>query len=278
MDVVDDVAEVNGLLDAVRKAYGYDFTGYSRDTICRRLGRHLVKMGLPSVARLRRLVLSDGAAFGRLLDDLTIQVTEMFRDPEFYVALRRSVAPFLRTYPSLRIWIAGCASGEEAHSAAIVLHEEGLLERTLIYATDVNPTVVRRAREGIYPADRVRVYAENYRAAGGGGSFTSYFNAAHGYAAVVPWMAQRVHFAEHNLVCDEVFGEMNAIMCRNVLIYFNPELQDHALGVIGRSLVPGGFLCLGSREGLRSPRVRRAYDDFAPDSRIYRKRHDLART
>ncbi len=276
--LVDDVAEMDRLLEGIRASYGYDFTGYARDTLCRRLARHLVRVGLPSLARLRSLVLSDGAAFARVLDDLTIQVTEMFRDPEFYEALRRGVAPFLRSYPSLRIWIAGCASGEEAHSAAIVLHEEGLLERTIIYGTDVNPAVVRRARDGIYPADRIRHYAENYRRAGGAGSFTSYFTVAHGYAAVAPWITQRVHFAEHNLVCDEVFGEMNAIMCRNVLIYFNADLQDHALGVLGRSLIQGGFLCLGSREGLRSSHVRRAYEDFAPESRIYRKRHDFART
>lgn len=277
-DLVDDLVEVDRLLEGIRSTYGYDFTGYTRDTICRRLARHLARVGLSSLSGLRRLVLSDGAAFGRMLDDLTIQITEMFRDPDFYGALRNGVAPFLRSYPSLRIWIAGCASGEEAHSAAIVLHEEGLLDRALLYGTDVNPAVVRRAREGIYPADRIRVYAENYRRAGGVGSFTSYFTVAHGYAAVVPWIAQRVHFAEHNLVCDEAFGEMNAIMCRNVLIYFQADLQNHALGVLGRSLIQGGFLCLGSREGLRSSHVRRGYEEFAPASRIYRKRHDLVRT
>ncbi len=276
--LVDDVAEVDRLLESIRAAYGYDFTGYARDMICRRLARHMVKSGLPSLSRLRRLVLADGAAFASMLDDLTIQVTEMFRDPGFYGALRQSVAPFLRSYPTLRLWIAGCASGEEAHSAAIVLHEEGLLERTLIYGTDVNPAVVRRAREGIYPADRVRHYADNYRRAGGTASFTSYFTVAHGYAAVVPWITHNVHFAEHSLVCDEVFGEMNAILCRNVLIYFNVDLRDHALGLLGRSLMQGGFLCLGSREGLRSSQVRRDYEEFAPESRIFRKRHEFART
>ena len=275
--LIDDVAEVDSLLESVRAAYGYDFTGYARDTICRRLARHMVKSGLPSLSRLRRLVLADGGAFASMLDDLTIQVTEMFRDPGFYEALRHGVAPFLRSYPTLRIWIAGCASGEEAHSTAIVLHEEGLLERTLIYGTDLNPAVVRRAREGIYPAERVRQYAENYRRAGGTSSFTSYFTVAHGYAAVVPWITRSMHFAEHNLVCDEVFGEMNAVLCRNVLIYFNLDLQDHALGVLGRSLIQGGFLCLGSREGLRSSHVRHDYEEVAPDSRIFRKRHAFAR-
>ncbi|HWM86742.1 MAG TPA: CheR family methyltransferase [Kofleriaceae bacterium] len=269
-------AELDLLLESIRAGYGYDFTRYARGTLRRRLSHFLVKSKLDSLEMLRSAIAGDGALFAGLLDHLTVQVSEMFRDPEFYIALRRNVAPFLRTYGCLKLWIAGCASGEEAHSAVIVLHEEGLLARSIVYATDVSPEAVRRGREGIYPAERIRQYADSYHRAGGTGSFTSYFTVAHGYAAIRPCLTRNLHFAEHNLVCDEVFGEMNAILCRNVLIYFNRDLRDHALGLLGRSLGRGGFLCLGSRENLVLSGQGEGFEEVASGSKIYRRRFAFA--
>jgi chemotaxis protein methyltransferase CheR len=278
MQAACDEVQLDLLLEGIRGAYGYDFTGYARATLRRRLAFHLRRSQMASLDQLHRRVLADSAAFASLLDDLSIQVTAMFRDPECYAALRRHVVPFLHTYPRLRLWVAGCASGEEALSVAILLHEEGLLSRSLIYATDVNPAALERARQGIYPADRIRLYADNYRRAGGAGSFLSYFTVAHGYGAIQPQLTRHVHFAEHNLACDEVFGEMNLILCRNVLIYFQEDLQERVLSVLDRSLVRGGFLCLGSRESLRLWRKRHDYEELAPERRIFRQRLGLGAT
>jgi chemotaxis protein methyltransferase CheR len=275
---VHDEPELDRLLEGIRGAYGYDFTRYSRTTVRRRLAFHLGKSGMSSLAQLHDRVLADSSAFASLLDDLSIQVTAMFRDPEFYAALRGKAVPFLRTFPRLRLWVAGCATGEEALSIAILLREVGLLSRSLIYATDVNPAALERARQGIYPVDRIRLYADNYRRAGGTGSFLTYFTVAHGYGSIDPELTGHVHFAEHNLACDEVFGEMNLIMCRNVLIYFQGDLQERVLSVLDRSLVRGGFLCLGSRESLRLWRRRHSYEEFAPEGRIFRQRLGLGAT
>jgi chemotaxis protein methyltransferase CheR len=275
---VHDEAQLDLLLEGIRGAYGYDFTRYARPTLRRRLAFHLRRSQVSSLAQLHHRVLTDSSAFASLLDDLSIQVTAMFRDPAFYAALRRHAVPMLRTYPRLRLWVAGCASGEEALSVAILLHEEGLLPRSLIYATDVNPAALERARQGIYPADRIRLYADSYRRAGCAGSFLSYFTVAHGYGSIDPELTHHVHYAEHNLACDEVFGEMNLVLCRNVLIYFQGDLQERALDVLDRSLVPGGFLCLGNRESLRLWRKRHDYEELAPEGRIFRQRLGLGAT
>ena len=269
-----DEIEFRLLLEAVYLRYGYDFRRYASRSLRRRLERAMEEHGLVSLAELQHRVLRERALFVSLLDALTVNVTDMFRDPPFYAALRRVVLPFLRTYPALKIWVAGCASGEEADSLAILLFEEGLRDRSRIYATDINPAALARAREGIYPVDRLELYADNYRRAGGTGPFTSYFTVAHGYAAISPSLRQNVHFAEHNLASDEVFGQMHLVFCRNVLIYFERPLQDRVLDLLGRSLVHGGFLCLGARESLHMSIHASAYDELAPGSKIFRRRPD----
>ena len=269
-----DEIEFRLLLEALFLRYGYDFRRYAPRSLRRRVDRAREEHGAASLAELQHRLLRERALFVSLLDSLTVNVTDMFRDPPFYAALRRVVLPFLRTYPALKIWVAGCASGEEADSLAILLHEEGLRGRCRIYATDISPVAVARAREGIYPVDRLELYADNYRRAGGTGPFTSYFTVAHGYAAIAPWLRQNVHFAEHNLASDEVFGQMHLVFCRNVLIYFERGLQDRVLDLLGRSLVHGGFLCLGARESLHMSGHGDAYDQLAPGSKIFRRRPD----
>ena len=267
-----DEIEFRLLLEAVYLRYGYDFRRYASRSLRRRLERAMEERGLASLSELQHRLLRERSLFVSLLDSLTVNVTDMFRDPPFYAAVRRVVLPFLRTYPALKVWIAGCATGEEADSLAILLHEEGLRDRSRIYATDINPAALARAREGIYSVDRLELYADNYRRAGGAGPFTSYFTVAHGYAAISPSLRQNVHFAEHNLVSDEVFGQMHLVFCRNVLIYFERALQERVLDLLGRSLVHGGFLCLGARESLHLSGQADAYDELARGSKIFRRR------
>jgi chemotaxis protein methyltransferase CheR len=198
-------------------------------------------------------------------------VSAMFRDPPFFRAFRRSVVPFLRTYPRLRLWVAGCARGEEAYSLAIVLREEGLEDRSLIYATDVNPAAVERAREGIYPVEALRGYAESYLEAGGRASFAGYFTVAHGHAAIDPSLRETLCFAHHNLAADRVFGEMQVVCCRNVLIYFDAPLQRETARLLDASLVAGGFLGIGAQESLATVGMGQGYEELDSAQRLYRK-------
>ena len=272
----DSAPEQRELLDAVYARYGYDFRRYAPNSLGRRLSLAARRAGLASVRELRDRVVTDEGAFETLLETLTIHVTELFRDPEFYASFRREVVPFIRTFPTLKLWVAGCSSGEEAYSLAIVLHEEGLYERSRVYATDLSPTALRRARQGIYPVEHVKHASASYLRAQGSDSLTRYFTVAYGHAAVLPSLARHIHFAEHNLASDEVFGEMNVIFCRNVLIYFSRELQDESVGLMRRSLARGGFLCLGSKESLRLTRHAGAFEELLPGSRIFRKKLDPA--
>jgi chemotaxis protein methyltransferase CheR len=267
-----DDPELHALLDDIYAQYGYDFRGYARASLRRRLRQVTRHAGLASLAQLRRHVLDDGGAFQRLLDALTIHVSEMFRDPQFYAAFRTHVVPFIRTFPTLKLWVAGCASGEEPYSIAILLEEEGLYERTRLYATDLSPAALARARAGIYPVEQLKGYARNYQLAGGRDSLTRYFTVAHGHAAIARSLARHIHFAEHNLVSDEVFGEMNVVFCRNVLIYFDRQQQDASVDLMRRSLIRGGFLCLGTQESLRLTCHADAFEEIAAGSRIFRKK------
>ncbi len=266
-------AELDAFLEKIRERHGHDFRRYARSGLRRRLAQLGRKVGAETIGDLEAWVTTD--RFGRqaVIDALTIPVSEMFRDPPFFAAFRREVVPYLRTFPTLKLWVAGCASGEEAHSLAIVLHEEGLAARSRIHATDVSATALARARGGIYSAADLKTYADNYRQALGTRSFPGYFTIAHGHAAIDPAITRTIHFAEHDLVSDEVFGEMNVIFCRNVLIYFVAELQDACLRLLRRSLVPGGYLALGLRELLRSSTHASAFEEVAPGSRIFRARH-----
>jgi chemotaxis protein methyltransferase CheR len=209
--------------------------------------------------------------FEELMAFLTIQVSEMFRDPAYFRALRERVIPHLRTYPSLKVWIAGCANGEEFYSLAILFREEGLEDRTIFYCTDISPAALQKAEAGIFALDRIQQFTENHRQAGGKSSLSDYYTAAYGAAVFDKSLRRRAVFAAHNLASDSVFTEAQLVSSRNVLIYFDRMLQDRALGLFGDSLVRGGFLGLGSRETLRFSRHSAAFDDFDPAEKIFRR-------
>lgn len=243
--------EIKLLLEAVYLRYHYDFRHYSFASMKRRLAAACSGLGFESLGALQNALLESDATFTRLLQFLTVQVSDMFRDPSYYLALRREIVPLLATYPSLKIWIAGCSTGEEVYSFAVLLAEEGLLDRSILYATDINPEALRKAEQGVYPLDRISTFTENHRAAGGKGSLSEYYRAQYGGAVFDRSLRKNVVFSDHSLATDAVFGEMHLVSCRNVLIYFDRELQDRAFGLMRDSLVRRGFLGLGSKETLR---------------------------
>lgn len=264
--------EIKLLLDAVYLKYGYDFRQYAKASIRRRILRRMSLEGLGSISELQHKLIYDVNFFDRLLQDLSINTTEMFRDPHFYRALRNKVVPALKKRETIKIWNAGCSSGEEAYSMAILLQEEQLYNRSLIYATDFNQLVLQSAQEGIFPLDRIQVYTLNYHKAGGLESFSDYYMADTDYAIINNGLKENIVFADHNLVTDGVFGEMDLIMCRNVLIYFNRELQNRVLNLFTNSLNSGGFLCLGSAESIRfSPDADR-FEDWQGNEKIYQRK------
>ncbi|MBU0730648.1 MAG: protein-glutamate O-methyltransferase CheR [Proteobacteria bacterium] len=265
--------EIQLLLDAIFQKYGYDFRSYSRAHVKRRILRRLAMTDLETVSDMIKEVLYHPDFFDKLLLDLSINVTEMFRDPSFYMTVRKEIIPVLRTYPFLKIWHAGCSTGEEIYSLAILLQEEGLYGRVQIYATDFNEVVLEKAKEGIYPIDFIKDYTVNYQQAGGTRSFSDYYSAHYDYVIMKKALRERVVFADHNLVTDGVFGEMNMIICRNVLIYFNQELQGNVHKLFLESLCPGGFLCLGSKESLRFSKYYDSFTAVLEKEKIYRKKY-----
>jgi chemotaxis protein methyltransferase CheR len=260
--------EVELLLEAMRARYGYDLRGYARSSLHRRVRAALVKSGLAHLGELQHELLSDHEVFAQVLDDLTVRASDMFRDPPFFRAFREKVVPVLRTYPQVRIWHSGCASGEEVFGAAIVLLEEGLLDRTQIYATDLSVQALEVAKQGVYRAENLESYARNYAAAGGTASLDRYYTYAYDRIAMAEVLRARTVFFQHDLVTDHVFGEMHVIFCRNVLLYFGPELRAQVVGKLSQSLCPGGFLCLGSSERLAEGS---GFTDLDHDQRIYRR-------
>jgi chemotaxis protein methyltransferase CheR len=242
--------EIHLLLEGIYMKYGYDFRNYSKTHLTRRIHGYVGRNHLSSVSEMQHQILNDPGFFHQLLLDLSLNVTEMFRDPRFFIALREKVIPLLKTYPFLKIWHAGCSTGEEVYSMAIVLQEEGLLDRCIIYATDFNQIVLNKASDAIYPLNRVREYADNYNKALGKASFSDYFTVKYDAAILDQHLKKNIVFSDHNLVTDGIFGEMNLIICRNVLIYFNRELQNRVFHLFFDSLLPGGVLCLGSKETL----------------------------
>lgn len=230
-------------------------------------------MAVKSVPELCERIANDAQAFSSLLDFLTVPVSDMFRNPEYFRALRTQVVPVLRTYPSLKLWIAGCSTGEEVYSLAILLHEEGLLERSLLYATDINPRSLARAEAGIYALERIKLFSENYRAAGGRGSLAEHYQATHGAALFDRRLRKRVVFSDHSLATDSVFAEVQLISCRNVLIYFDKTLQERALGLFTDALCRRGFLGLGARETLRFSEHARNYAEISQEARVYQRSH-----
>lgn len=263
--------ELRLLMEAIYLRYSYDFRDYTGASQKRRVAHALGQLGLASVAELQDRVLRDPAVFAQLLQFLTIPVSEMFRDPAYFLALRRQVLPVLETYPSIKIWIAGCSTGEEAWSMAIMLREEGLLARAQIYATDINPVSLEKARQGIFPLEAVRGYTTNYQRSGGRHSFSDYYTAAYDAARFDPSLCADVIFADHSLATDSVFAETQLVSCRNVLIYFNRTLQDRALGLFHESLCHRGFLGLGSKESIDFSAYASRFGPLARDERIYRK-------
>jgi len=263
--------EIELLLEAIFRHYGFDFRSYAYASIRRRLWRRLDAEGLKTISALQDRVLHEPALMERLLLDLSINVTAMFRDPSFYLAFREKVVPLLRTYPFIRIWHAGCSTGEEVYSMAILLEEAGLYDRARIYATDINEVVVHRARAGIFPLERMQEYTENYIRAGGTRSFSEYYTAKYDGALFSPALQRHVVFSQHNLVTDRSFAEFNVILCRNVLIYFDRALQTRVHGLFHESLVHLGVLALGSKETLRLSEFESSYEELSGPDRIYRK-------
>ena len=263
--------EIELLLEGVFRHYGYDFRDYAPSSIRRRLRHLLAGEGLASISDLTEKVLHDPAWLDRLLAAFSINVSAMFRDPTFYRVFREQLVPILRTYPFVRIWHAGCSTGEEVYSTAILLHEAGLYDRCRIYATDINETVLRKARDGIFPLTAMKAYTANYIQSGGTGAFSEYYTAHYDNAIFRPWLKRNLVFAQHNLAMDTSFNELHVIVCRNVMIYFNRALQSRVVDLFSASLVRLGFLCLGNKESLKGTAGEAAYEIVNADERIYRK-------
>ncbi|MFK0569661.1 CheR family methyltransferase [Endozoicomonas sp.] len=263
--------ELNLLLKTIQERYGHDFNDYARASMIRRVKKYMETMGVSHISDLIPLFLHDGRAFHRFVKSLSVVVTEMFRDPDVFKTLREEVVPVLKTYPFIKIWHAGCASGQEVYSMAILLEEEGILDRCQIYATDFNDDALKTAKKGIYQAENIALYEKNYRLSGGSRELSDYWVSLYDAIKINSRLMEKVTFANHNLVTDGVFGEMNLVMCRNVLIYFNEQLQDRALNLIDESLCPRGFLCIGRRENLKFSQIRKNLEDVSNRLRIYRK-------
>jgi chemotaxis protein methyltransferase CheR len=260
------------LLEAIYLRFGYDFRRYAAASIKRRLRAAMAHLGCATVSQLQDRVLHDEHVFPALLDFLTVPVSDFFRDPPYFVALRQHVVPLLRTYPSLKVWVAGCSTGEEAYSFAILLQEEGLLDRTLIYATDINPRSLQQAEAGVYALDRVQAFTANHRQAGGRTPLHEYYTAAYDRAVFDAALKRRIVFSDHSLATDTVFAEVHVVSCRNVLIYFDRELQERAVGLFREALVRRGFLGLGARESLRFTSHVDAFAEVARAERLFRKK------
>jgi len=269
--LAESEADVAQILETIYRLYHYDFRAYSRTSVRRRLQVACTQIGYMHLRELHGALERDPGLFTQLLQYMTIQVSDLFRDPSYFGTLRKHVIPVLRTYPSLKVWIAGCSTGEEVYSFAILLREEGLLERCMLYATDINPESLRKAEAGIYPADRVPAFSENHRAAGGRGSLSAHYSARYDSVVFDRSLRKHVVFADHSLATDSVFAEVHVVSCRNVLIYFNRELQDRALGLMTDALCRRGFLGLGARESLQFSAHRAAYLELVPQETWYRK-------
>jgi chemotaxis protein methyltransferase CheR len=264
--------EIDLFLEALFQRYGYDFRHYAEASVRRRVRHLLAKSGYSRICDMIPRLLYDEAFSHMAIHDFSITVTEMFRDPRFYCSIRQSVVPYLKTYPFIKIWHAGCATGEEVYSLAILLEEEGLYERATIFATDLNEAVLEKAKEGIYALKDIRQYTTNYQKAGGTRPFADYYHAQYESAIMNQSLKRNVTFASHNLVTDGVFGEMHLIFCRNVLIYFDKTLQNRVLGLFAESLNYGGFLCLGSKETLQFSSVAEHFKVIDERDKIYQKR------
>jgi len=266
-----EAVELELLLEAVFRVYGYDFREYARTSLRRRVANSMRAEGVNSISALQDRVLHDRPTWDRFLNGLSVSVSAMFRDPGFFLAFRQRAVPLLRTYPFIRIWQAGCSLGEEAYSLAILLEEEGLYDRVRIYATDINEVTLRQAREGIYPAALMQKYSHNYQQAGGRRTLSDYYTARYDLALIRPALQRNIVFSQHNLVSDGTFNEFNVILCRNVMIYFNRSLQERTHALFHASLGMFGILGLGARESLRLMPQEPLYEPLVPLEKLYRR-------
>jgi chemotaxis protein methyltransferase CheR len=265
--------ELQLLLQAIYLKYGYDFRNYAKASIKRRVLHRMNKEGITNISAMQHKVLYDVSFFERLLLDMSVNVTEMFRDPSFYLAVREQVLPKLAAYDYIKVWHAGCSSGEEAYSMAILLKEANLYDKTQIYATDMNQVVLKQAKEGIFSIRRLQQYTTNYQKSGGKEAFSNYYTAHYDHVVMDSNLKKNILFSDHNLAVDNVFGEMHLILCRNVLIYFNRELQDRVIKLFMDSLCDGGFLCLGTKESLRLSKYSNSFDYVLQKEQIYVKKN-----
>lgn len=268
--------EISLLLEAIYQKYGYDFRQYSKAHITRRIASRMTMSGLKTITEVQAKALHDQAFASRLLQDLSITVTEMFRDPDFYKSLREKVIPLLKTYSFIRLWHAGCSSGEEVYSMAIILKEEGMYDRTTIYATDFNQQALDRAKEGIFSNEMIKEYTLNYQKSGGKESFSNYYTSHYDMAIMDQSLKKNIVWANHNLVTDSVFAEAHIILCRNVLIYFDKDLQNKVQKLFFDSLINGGLLCLGAKESLGFIDFADSYRGLDKKQRIFKKNYHLS--
>jgi chemotaxis protein methyltransferase CheR len=263
--------EIPLLLDAIYQRFHYDFRQYSMASVRRRLAQACAQLGCQTISGLQERLLHDPSLFPQLLQFLTVQVSDMFRDPSYFAMLRSEIVPRLRTYPSVKVWVAGCAGGEEAYSLAIAFREEGIFDRTTFYATDINPEALRRAEAAVYALDRIPTFTLNHRRSGARTSLSEYYTAAYGSAVFDRALRKQMVFSDHSLATDSVFGEVQLVSCRNVLIYFDRTLQDRALGLMRESLCRRGFLGLGAKESLRFSAHADAFKQLAPSEAWYQR-------
>jgi chemotaxis protein methyltransferase CheR len=266
-------SHLNDIIEAIYLKYGHDFRRYSEAHIMRRITNRMALSGLRDISQVKSEVLNNEPFAVNLLQDLSITVTEMFRDPDFYKSLRENVVPLLRTYPFIKIWHAGCSTGEEVYSVAVVMQEEGLYDRTTIYATDFNQQALNKGKEGIFSNELMKGYTANYQLAGGRESFLNYYTSDYNYAIMNQSLKKNIVWANHNLVTDSVFAEAHLILCRNVLIYFERDLQNKVQKIFYDSLINGGILCLGSKEGLHYIDLREEYTELDRKQRIFKKKY-----
>jgi chemotaxis protein methyltransferase CheR len=269
-EFIEDI-EIELLLDGIFRRYGHDFRGYARESIKRRVQVALTKSGCKNISQMLERTLRDPDYFRTLVSDLTVNVTEMFRDPEVYLMIRKQIVPILKTYPSIKIWHAGCATGEEVYSMAILLQEEGLYDKSLLYATDISPRALEKAKAGIYAADQLQLSTSNYQKSGGIEPFTNYYTAKYGSVKMNGSLQKNIVFAQHNLVTDDVFSEFQLILCRNVLIYFERPLQSRVLDLFYRSLSRRGFLCLGTKETVEYSSMEKCFETLHKQYKLHRK-------
>lgn len=267
-----DNKEYKELLESIRFVYGYDFTDYAEASVMRRIDHFMTARKITALEKLGKMILQDEKLFEEFIQEISVTVTEMFRDPFFYKSLRENVMKRLATYPFIKVWIAGCATGEEIYSIAILLREEGLLNRSVIYATDINQKSLQTAKDGVYPVENMKAYTANYQRAGGTNSFSEYYKAKYNSVMFDKSLKQNIVFAAHNLAVDKSFNEFQLIVCRNVLIYFNQQLQNKVISLFYESLCPFGFLGLGNKESLLFSDKRKHFDETDRKEKIFMKK------